>query len=102
MIEDLYSESEKPFQMAAYYNYLGELENSLRLYFEIERRVQSGESLRPVPKLNIANTLYDMSRFREALSYYRQALDEYLRREQEVVVPSQNPPKSPDCEHALV
>lgn len=78
IIDDFYSDAERPFQEAAYYNYLGDLEKSLALYKDIEKRQGSDPSLRPAPKLNIANTLYDLGRFKEALPYYEAALKEYI------------------------
>lgn len=90
MIDDLYSSEEKQFQEAAYYNYLGDLQKSLDIYLDLERKIDRGDVLRPAPKLNIANTYYDMKRFRESLPYYQAALNEYISRQQEASVPSQN------------
>lgn len=81
MIEDFYSPEELPFQEAAYYNYLGDLKKSLELYLALERKSEFDMSLRPAPKLNIANTYYDLGRFREALRYYEAALQEKYENE---------------------
>ena len=90
MIEDFYPPEELQFQQAAYYNYLGDLQKSLELYLDLEKKSLSDRSLRSAPKLNIANTLYDLQRYRDSLPYYQQALAEYVSREQEVSIPSQN------------
>lgn len=90
MIADFYPPEERQFQEAAYYNYLGELQKSLDLYLDLERKSQTDPSLRPAPKLNIANTLYDMKKYKESLPYYEAALDQYVSRQQEVAIPSQN------------
>jgi hypothetical protein len=76
MIEDFYSPLEIDFQRAAYYAYLGELEKSLNLYLELEKRQAYDAGLRPAPKLNIANVYYDLHRLAEALPYYRAALED--------------------------
>ena len=78
IIDDFYPPEEKQFQEAAYYNYLGDLQKSLDTYLDLEKRTQSNPTLRPAPKLNIANTLYDMGRFKESLPYYEAALQESL------------------------
>ena len=76
MLRDFYPANELDFQNAAYYNYAGQLEKSLALYLELEKKAAIDPQLRPAPKLNIANTYYDLRRFREALPYYQAALDE--------------------------
>jgi tetratricopeptide (TPR) repeat protein len=90
MIEDFYPPKEKLFQQAAYYNYLGDLKKSLNLYLELEKRSAGDSSLRPAPKLNIANTLYDLGRFEDALGYYKAALNEYAAGQQPTSFPSSN------------
>ena len=47
MIEDFYEPEELPFQVAAFHNYLGDLEKSLELYLALERKSQFDHSLRP-------------------------------------------------------
>ena len=78
MIDDFYPEEEKQFQEAAYYNYLGDLQKSLDLYLDLQEKEKNDPSLRGAPNLNIANTLYDMTRIKEALPYYEAALKDYL------------------------
>ena len=90
MIHDLYSPEETPFQKAAYFNYLGDLEKSLSLYLELEKRIESGEVLSSAPKLNIANTYYDLKRYKSALPYYRQALNEFSSGKVQSVSPGKN------------
>jgi tetratricopeptide (TPR) repeat protein len=90
MIRDFYPPEEKQFQEAAYYNYLGELEKSLELYLDLEKKSALDLSLRPAPKLNIANTFYDLGRSKEALPYYEAALEGYLSGQNQVLAPSQN------------
>lgn len=76
MIEDFYPASQIDFQMAAYYNYLGELELSLQKYLELEKKSKREPKLFQAPKLNIANTYYDLKRWSEALRYYKASLDD--------------------------
>ncbi len=90
MIHDFYPREEIQFQAAAYYNYLNELEKSLDLYLDLEKKSTTDPSLRSAPKLNIANTFYDLGRSKEALPYYEAALRGYLNGQDRVVVPSQN------------
>jgi tetratricopeptide (TPR) repeat protein len=90
MINDFYPSEEKQFQEAAYYNYLGDLQKSLDLYLDLEKKAARDPSLRPAPNLNIANTLYDLGRYSEALPYYEAALSEYTDGEQEVVHSNRN------------
>ncbi|MGZ3775808.1 MAG: tetratricopeptide repeat protein [Pseudobdellovibrionaceae bacterium] len=80
MIYDFYPREEKQFQEAAYYNYLGDLQKSLDTYLDLQKKSQTDPSLRPAPTLNIANILYDMHRFKDALPYYEAALEECLSR----------------------
>ena len=74
VIDDFYSPQERQFQEAAYFNYLGDLQKSLDLYLDLEKKSASDPSLRVAPKLNIANTFYDLGKYREALPYYEAAL----------------------------
>ncbi|MBX9765665.1 MAG: tetratricopeptide repeat protein [Bdellovibrionales bacterium] len=90
MIVDFYPKEERQFQEAAYYNYLGDLQKSLDLYMDLERKVESDSTLRSASKLNIANTFYEMKRFSEALPYYEASREQYLSREQNSKVPSRN------------
>lgn len=76
MITDFYPADQVDFQMAAYYNYLGELESSLNSYIELERKAKKDPRLFTAPKLNIANTYYDLKRFKEALVYYKMSLND--------------------------
>jgi len=78
MIQDFYPSTERDFQIAAYYAYLGELQKSVDLYLDLEKKSAKDSSLRPAPKLNIANVYYDLHKFREALPYYQAALKELL------------------------
>jgi tetratricopeptide (TPR) repeat protein len=90
MIIDFYPPEERLFQVAAFYNYVGELENSLSVYKDLETKSEANPNLRPAPKLNIANTLFDLRRYREALPYYEMALRENLENSPQVMNPSQN------------
>jgi tetratricopeptide (TPR) repeat protein len=76
MIEDFYPPRERQFQEAAYYAYLGELQKSLELYLDLEKKAAVNRRLRGAPKLNIANVYYDMARYKEALAYYQAALED--------------------------
>jgi tetratricopeptide (TPR) repeat protein len=87
MIEDFYPPEEQPFQNAAYYSYLGDLEKSLAFYLDLEKKSVSNPKLRPAPKLNIANVLFEMRRFSEALPYYQGALADYQSGKQQVAQP---------------
>ena len=78
IINDYYGPKEIQFQQAAYYAYIGNLEKSLALYLDLEKKSQRDSSLRSAPKLNIANVYYDLRRFQEALPYYKSALSEFL------------------------
>ena len=78
MIDDFYPREEHQFQEAAYYNYLGELDKSLSLYLDLESKASADPSLKRPPKLNIANTYYDLGKLREALPYYQAALGRIL------------------------
>lgn len=75
MINDFYSAESIDFQMAAYYNYLGDLESSLKTYLDLEKKAKKFNKI-PIPNLNIANTYYDLSRFKEALPYYKASLSD--------------------------
>jgi tetratricopeptide (TPR) repeat protein len=77
MIDDFYPPNERQFQDAAYYSYLGDLQKSLDLYLDLEQRAQTNPDLRAAPKLNIANVLFDMKRYSDALPYYQAALADY-------------------------
>ncbi len=90
MIDDFYPPDEKQFQEAAYYNYLGDLRKSLDLYLDLEKKNVKDPSLRPAPKLNIANTYYDLGRFSDALPYYQAALGNYLSQQEQAAIPNQN------------
>lgn len=90
MIKDFYPPTEMQFQEAAYYNYLGDLETSLSLYQDLEKKGASDTSLRQAPKLNIANTLYDLKRYKDAIPYYQEALQDYVSQKEQVAMPSQN------------
>lgn len=76
MIKDFYPVEEIDFQMAAYYNYLGDLESSLQIYLALERKSQTDPKMFKSPKLNIANTYYDLGRFKDALAYYQASLSD--------------------------
>lgn len=78
MIDEFYSPEERQFQEAVYYNDLGDLQKSLDLYLDLRKKAMVDTSLRNAPNLNIANVLYGMKQFREALPYYQAALDDYL------------------------
>lgn len=84
MINDFYPAEERQFQDAAYYNYLGDLDKSLELYLDLEEKAATDSTLRKAPKLNIANTYFDLGKPREALPYYEAALDRLYRREPRV------------------
>ncbi len=90
MIQDFYSPEERQFQEAAYYNYLGNLQKSLDLYLDLEKKSKSDSSLRGAPSLNIANTYYDLGKFREALPYYQSARTEILSGQNRGIVPAEN------------
>ncbi|MEK6554172.1 MAG: hypothetical protein AABZ31_02940 [Bdellovibrionota bacterium] len=90
MIDDFYPPEEKQFQEAAYYNYSGDLQKSLDLYLDLELKSQTDSSLRPAPKLNIANTFYDMKRYRDSLPYYEAALQEFISNGESGAVPGRN------------
>lgn len=90
MIDEFYPREELQFQQAAYYNYLGDLKKSLELYLDLQKKAATDPSLRNAPNLNIANTYYDLGQFKQALPYYELARNEYISREQEVIIPSQN------------
>lgn len=81
IIEEFYPPSEIQFQMAAYYNYLGELQKSLELYLDLEKRTITNPNLHRAPKLNIANTYYELGKYSNALPYYEAALKNNLRPE---------------------
>jgi tetratricopeptide (TPR) repeat protein len=87
MIEDFYPPSELPFQRAAFHSYAGENEKALEVYLDLERRSRNDPRLRPAPSLNIANVLFDLQRYSEALSYYRVALEEHRSGKQPSVAP---------------
>ena len=90
LINDFYPQEEKQFQVAAYYNYLGDLQKSLDIYLDLQKRSQSNPSLKPAPLLNIANTLYDMLRFKESLPYYEAALQDSLSRQEKLTPNSES------------
>lgn len=90
LINDFYPQEEKQFQVAAYYNYLGDLQKSLDIYLDLQKRSQSDPSLKSAPLLNIANTLYDMHRFKESLPYYEAALQDSLARQEKLTPNSEN------------
>jgi tetratricopeptide (TPR) repeat protein len=77
MIENFYPPEEKQFQLAAFYNYAGDLERSLALYLDLEKKAATNPALRGAPKLNIANTLYDLGRKKESLPYYVAAKSDF-------------------------
>jgi tetratricopeptide (TPR) repeat protein len=76
MIEDFYPPEKIDFQKAAYYNYMGELETSLNYYLDLDNKAKLDPKIFNAPKMNIANTYYDLGRFKEALSYYEAALND--------------------------
>lgn len=79
MIEDFYSAHDLPFQLAAYYHYIGDLDRSLAMYLDLEVQVRADATLRPAPPLNIANLYYDLKKYPEALEYYRKSRAELFR-----------------------
>jgi tetratricopeptide (TPR) repeat protein len=76
MIKDFYPDDQMDFQMAAYYNYLGDLEASLKMYLALEKKSQMNPKIFSAPKLNIANTYYDLGRLKQALAYYQASLND--------------------------
>jgi tetratricopeptide (TPR) repeat protein len=78
MINDFYSPDEIEFQQAAYYAYLGELQKSLEIYLDLEKKSAQNPRLRSAPKHNIANVLYEQGRFAQALRYYEDALADLI------------------------
>ncbi|MFL5815578.1 MAG: hypothetical protein ACJ763_18555 [Bdellovibrionia bacterium] len=78
MIEDFYPAQTQDFQHAAYYYYLGDFNNSLDMYLKMEKAAAEDANAFDPPKLNIANDFYELHRWKEALVYYRKALDEAL------------------------
>lgn len=90
MIHDFYGSNERQFQEAAFYSYAGDLEKSLDLYLDLEKKSALNPNLRDAPKLNIANVFYDLDRLHEALSYYEAAREQYMSGQQQVGIPSQN------------
>ena len=81
MIIDFYPLEERQFQEGAYYYYTGNLQKSLDLYLDLEKKTRLNPKLSPAPKLNIANVFYDLERFEEALPYYEAALKEEFARD---------------------
>ena len=78
IIHDFYPPEEIQFQEASYYDYLGDKQKSLDIYLNLEKKAKLDSTLRAAPNLNIANVLYDLKRFKEALPYYQAALQDYL------------------------
>lgn len=76
MIRDFYPREQMDFQIAAYYNYLGDLESSLKVYLDLEKKAKSDPKIFSAPKLNIANTYFDLKRYDKALVYYQSAVTE--------------------------
>ena len=76
MIEDYYPPEKIDWQRAAYYNYLGDLQKSLQIYLDLDKKAASNPKLFNAPKMNIANTYYDLGRLREALVYYEASLND--------------------------
>jgi len=87
MIKDFYPPQERALQEAAFHYYVGELEKSLELYLDLERRAQADSSFLTPPPLNIANTLFDLKRHEAALRYYQAARTEYLNGTRETHAP---------------
>lgn len=90
MIADFYPKEERPFQDATFYNYVGDLDRSLELYLDLEKRSKSDPSLRPAPPLNIANVFYDLGRPKEALPYFIAARSDFETGRTQTAVPSTN------------
>jgi tetratricopeptide (TPR) repeat protein len=78
MIDDYYPPRILEFQHAAYYYYLGDLNTSLDIYLRMEKAAARDANAFNPPKLNIANDFYELHRWKEALAYYKKALDEEL------------------------
>lgn len=78
IIYDFYPQEERQFQEAAYYDYLGDKKRSLDLYLDLQKKAKLDSTLKNAPNLNIANVLYDLKRYQEALPYYQAALNDYL------------------------
>ena len=76
MIDDFYPAEEKQFHEASYYASLGDNQKALDLYLDLQQKSVDDSSLRPAPNVNIANVLYDLGRFSDALIYYRMAQDD--------------------------
>jgi tetratricopeptide (TPR) repeat protein len=76
MIEDFYPPEKIDWQRAAYYNYLGELQKSLEIYLDLDNKAIGNPKLFNAPKMNIANTYYDLGRLNEALAYYEASLND--------------------------
>jgi tetratricopeptide (TPR) repeat protein len=83
MIDDFYpsnnlktSTNNLDFQHAAYYYYLGDFNTSLDIYLKMEKTAESDPNA--FHPFNIANDLYELHRWKEALVYYRKALDELI------------------------
>lgn len=72
IIEDFYPEDVVDFQLATYYNAIGDLESSLSSYKKLEKKAIGNSAVKP--NLSIANTYYDLGKYKEALSYYRASL----------------------------
>lgn len=85
MIDDFYPSNglniptnSRDFQHAAYYYYLGDVQTSLDIYLKMEKAAANDPHAFDPFKLNIANDYYELHRWKEALAYYRKALDESL------------------------
>jgi len=76
MIDEFYPPEEKQFQEASYYSYLGDPQKSLDLYLDLQRQSSLDATLRVAPNENIANELYALQRYSDALIYYKMALND--------------------------
>ncbi len=76
MIDDFYPAEEKQFQQASYYASVGEPQKALDLYLDLQEKAADDPNLRTAPNLNIANALYELTRYSDALIYYRMAMDD--------------------------
>lgn len=80
MIRDFYPPEDVQFQEAAYYEALGEHQKALENYLAVRKGDGGSTALGSGVDLAIANILFDMGRFSEALEYYESALRVYVNK----------------------
>ena len=74
---NFYPVEQRPFRDAVFMGYLGETERSLSMYLKLDSSPKTEKAIKPLLKLYIANTLYDLGRHQESLPYYEAALKEH-------------------------